>query len=238
MPNFSKPKSVVDQIYLSISDAITNGLLEPGCRLTEQQLQKDFGVSRSPIREAIRRLEAEGLVVVDAYKKTYVRILTRKDLTDSVLVLANLESLSARLAAANATAEDIAELKEINQKIQEAYSTGQYSSCAELNFAFHRFLIRLADNDILRTAIRAIFKKNLGLWLALQFYEDKSVIVSSIEEHAQIIDAFEHDDGQLAEATVKAHVENTLKRFLRQSKFDNEGLYRLDSTQNQLVASI
>lgn len=70
VPEFSKPKSMVDQIYDSIARAITTGDLEPGTRLVEQVLQNDFGVSRAPIREAIRLLEADGLVVVDAYKKS------------------------------------------------------------------------------------------------------------------------------------------------------------------------
>ena len=103
MAEFRKPKSMVDQIYISLSNAITSGALDPGCRLVEQELQKDFGVSRAPIREAIRLLEADGLVVVDAYKKKHVRNLTREDLVDNIPVLACLESLAARLAAARIT---------------------------------------------------------------------------------------------------------------------------------------
>jgi len=231
LPEFSRPKSMVDQIYASISNAITTGVLEPGARLVEQELQKDFGVSRAPIREAIRLLEADGLVVVDAYKKKYVRNLTREDLTENIPVLAYLESLAAKLAVANITPGKISELEEINQRIAQEFEAGNYTKCAELNFAFHRSFLHLAGNKALRRAISSIVKSTMWLWLTNQYYSNNSIIPSSIEEHREILRAFERGDTHLVENQVRRHIENVLERFVRQSKFDDEGIYQFISSE-------
>ena len=233
MTDFRKPKSMVDQIYISLFNAITAGALEPGCRLVEQDLQKDFEVSRAPIREAIRLLEADGLVVVDAYKKKHVRNLTREDLVDNIPVLACLESLAARLATAKITTEQIDELEGINQEIQQAFSAGNFSKCAELNFAFHRVFLKVADNKALHRAIRSIVKSTLWLWLASQYYKNNAIIPSSIEEHALILESFRSKDVHLVETRVREHIENVLERFLKQSKFDTEGIYQFGGAIGQ-----
>ena len=97
---FTKPFSIVEQIHKSLSDAILNQELQPGTPLTEIELQEWFGVSRAPIREAIRMLESEGLVVVNAFKKKYVRKLTHKELEEIYTVLGCLEGFAAGIAAA------------------------------------------------------------------------------------------------------------------------------------------
>ena len=96
---FAKPLTLVDQIYKSLGRAIAKGHIRTGQLLKETDLQKAFGVSRAPIREALRMLESDDLVVVDAYKKKYVRPITRKYIEDLIPVMAALESLAAGLAA-------------------------------------------------------------------------------------------------------------------------------------------
>lgn len=229
---FSKPKSMVDQIYRSISTAITTGGFEPGRRLVEQELQKDFGVSRAPIREAIRLLEADGMVVVDAYKKKYVRYLTREDLLDNIPVLAMLESLAARLGAANITPQKILELQNLNSEIEEAFVAGEFVHCAEVNFAFHRSFLRLAGNKALHRAIRSIVKSTLWMWLTSQYYRNHSIIPSSLEEHNGILEAFRAQDTRLVERKVREHIENVLERFLSQAKFNEQGICQFTPPQN------
>ncbi|BEQ14431.1 GntR family transcriptional regulator [Desulfoferula mesophila] len=230
MPEFAKPKSMVDQICASISRAIAKGELSPGTRLVEQELQADFGVSRAPIREAIRLLEADGLVVVDAYKKKYVRNLTREDLTDNIPVLAALESLAARLAVANITPEKIAGMEQINQEIEREFQAGNYHKCAELNFAFHRSFLQVADNRALKRAISSIVKSILWLWLTTQYYANSSIIPSSIDEHRRILRALRDRAPEEAEKEVREHIEAVLARFLSQSQFDQEGIYQFTAS--------
>ena len=99
MLKLQKPESLVGQIYRNLSQAIMDGSLKPGLPLKEQELQRNLGVSRAPIREAIRLLQADRLVVVSTYKEKYVRRITRDDLLDVIPVLACLEGCAARLAA-------------------------------------------------------------------------------------------------------------------------------------------
>jgi len=226
MENFPKPKSLVDQIYLSLSEAISRGALEPGHILAEQELEKNFGVSRAPIREAIRLLEADGLVVVTAYKKKCVRQLTRSDLTDNIPVLASLESLAARLAASEITPEKITELQEFNEQIEGAFAAEDYLRCAQLNFRFHRTFLQVANNKVLKRSIQAIVKSTVWLWLTTQYYQDHSIILSSIQEHNAIINAFKAQDVQAVEGMVRSHIENVLERFLSQSIFGCDGCYQ------------
>lgn len=228
---------MVDQIYDSIARAITTGDLEPGTRLVEQVLQNDFGVSRAPIREAIRLLEADGLVVVDAYKKKYVRNLTREDLTDNIPVLAALESLAGRLAAANITSKDIQQLERINLEIEREYEAGNYQKCAELNFSFHRSFLYLANNKALKRAVGSIVKSLLWLWLTTQYYKNSSIIPSSIEEHQLILKAFRERNPQEVEKRVRDHIEAVLARFVRQSQFDEDGIYKFTSSKKAVVGS-
>lgn len=238
MPNFPKPKSLVDQIYMSLAEAISRGTLEPGHRLVEQKLEKEFGVSRVPIREAIRLLEADGLVVVDAYKKKYVRCLTRSDLTDNIPVLASLEGLAGRLAALKISDQEISELQNLNEHIKKSFAEGNYSRCAQLNFSFHRTFLQVADNKVLKRSIKAIVKSTVWLWLTTQYYQDHSIIPSSIEEHNAIIGAFKAQDAQLVENEVRDHIESVLERFLSQSTFNHEGSYQYslpEETDHRLI---
>lgn len=92
-----QPGSIVEQLYSLLCMEIMDGSLKPGQALLEKDLQQRFGTSRAPIREAIRLLAADRLVVVNAYKKKYVRKITREDLREVIPVLACLEGCAARL---------------------------------------------------------------------------------------------------------------------------------------------
>ncbi len=129
---FSKPYSVVQQIHKSLSDAILNQELLPGTPLTEMELQEWFGVSRAPIREAIRMLESEGLVVVNAFKKKYVRKLTPEEWQEMCTVLGCLEGFAAGIAARLLTVEQLDKLGENIEQMKEKYAEGDMAACTQL----------------------------------------------------------------------------------------------------------
>jgi len=220
---FSKPRSMVDQIYHELGRAISKGDLPPGTILKETELQKWFAVSRAPIREAIRLLEADDLVVVDAYKKKHVRKVTRSYLEDLIPVMACLEGYGASLAAKRLTDEQIDNLKKINKEMENAYGIKRYDLCAELNFDFHRIYIKSADNQVLSTAIRSIKKKIIWFWLTNVTYKKHEVIPLSITEHDLIIQEFLNRDSKKAEMAVRTHIVNILDRSIRNADFDSEG---------------
>jgi len=224
MENFKKPKTLVDQIYSSLSRAISRGILKPGTILIEQELQKRFEVSRSPIREALRMLESDGLVTMDAYKRKYVRHLTRLDLSESVPVLSALEGLAAKIAVPKMTKRHIEELKLINSKMKQAFIDENHVLCTESNHHFHSIFIKVADNKALTRSVRSIVKSAVWLWMGTYYYQDRSNISLAIKDHDRIIEALESRDEQLAEIVVRSHIDSTIDRYLQQTASEDRNV--------------
>ena len=223
--DFDRPRSMVYQIYKTLGRAIATGDMAPGQLLREEELQKAFKVSRAPIREAIRLLEADDLVTVDAFRKKYVRPVTRQYLQDIVPVMACLEGYAANLAAKHITKEQIDMLTKINEQMRDAVERKDYSLCAELNFNFHGIYVKAAPNEALLSTIRSIKKKIIWFWLTNFYFNDHKVIPISITEHSKIIQEFTKRDGNRAEAIVRKHILGMVERSLKSNYFDSEGLY-------------
>jgi len=205
---FTKPFSIVEQIHKSLSDAILNQELQPGTPLTEIELQEWFGVSRAPIREAIRLLESEGLVVVNAFKKKYVRKLTHEELQEIYTVLGCLEGFAAGIAASRLTAEQLGKLGENIEQMKEEYGKGNIASCTQLNFEFHSSIIRTADNSVLKKTIASIMRAPGWYWLTRAYYRDPVLVLSSVTDHSEILSALRARDSQRADKCVRDHFSN------------------------------
>ena len=226
---FEKPRSIVYQIYKTLGRAIANFELKPDEFLKEQELQKSFGVSRAPIREAIRLLEADGLVIVDAFKKKWVRRITRDDLQEIIPVMACLEGFAANQACERIKEEQIDSLERINEKMKAASAQGNYDLCAKLNVEFHGIYIKAADNKTLRRAIKSIVKSHMWFFMAHTILQNRDLANRSIEEHKRIIELFRKKDRRKLEEEVREHIYNQLQRFFDASVFDSEGNYKFSS---------
>jgi DNA-binding GntR family transcriptional regulator len=222
-----KPGSLVEQIYRNLCEAIMNGALPPGQLLKEQELQKNFNVSRAPIREVIRLLEADRLVVVSAYKKKYVRQITRGDLEEIIPVLACLEGCAARLAAGKFYPEQIKAFRSLNDDMKKAFAAGDMDACNDLNFKFHGSYIKAAGNEALKQAVRPIVKRIIRLWITTLYHKKPSLFHNTISEHEKIIRAFVDRDAKGAEAGVREHIEGLLDRVLKASVFDKNGHFQI-----------
>jgi len=154
---------------------------------------------------------------MDAYKRKYVRHLTRLDLSESVPVLAALEGLAAKLAVPNMTKRHIEELKLINSKMKKAFIDENHVLCVESNHYFHSIFIKLADNKSLTRSVRSIVKSAVWLWMGTYYYQDRSNISLAIKDHDRIIEALESRDEQLAEIVVRSHIDSTIDRYLQQT---------------------
>ena len=223
--DFEKPLSMTNQIYKSLGRAIAKGDLKPGQLLTESGLQRAFGVSRAPIREAIRLLEAEDLVVLDSYKKKYVRPITCQHIKELIPVLACLEGYAAKIAAEQLTDEHIASLEKMNEQIKAAYEQEKNDLIPELNFDFHRIYVKAANNQVLNKAIRSMKKGTMWFWLHSVYYKNIEVIPMTIAEHDMIVQGFMKRDPIEAEVQVRRHIENILDRQFSPRLFDSEGFY-------------
>ncbi len=222
-----QPGSIVEQLYSLLCMEIMDGTLKPGQPLLEQDLKERFGTSRAPIREAIRLLEADRLVVVNAYKKKYVRKITREDLLEVIPVLACLEGCAARLTSEKITPPELEEFIQLNENLKQAYQAGDISHCINLNFKFHGYYVKGAANQALRQAIRPMVQRIVRLWVSSLYARNANFFTSTIQEHEKIIEAFKGGDANQVEERAREHIENLLSRALRFSVFDKQGNFNL-----------
>ena len=228
---FEKPRTIVEQIYRGIASSISQGLLKPGQTLREREIQEWFGVSRSPIREAIRLLEADGLVIVDNYKKKYVRNMTSKDFKDISLCLACLEGFVANLATLTLTEKQIDNIQKINEGIRKAVQQENSSLCAELNLRLHKSYVKIISNGQIIKAIRPMTKTIVWFWLTHFYYKHLNLAAFSIDEHQKMIEAFRRKDAAKAEEETRKHIINSHERLLEVSAFDSNGNYIIPSSE-------
>lgn len=218
---FEKPRSMVAQIHKAMSDAISRGVLKPGQSLKESDLQSWFNTSRAPIREAIRLLEADGMVIVDHYKKKYVRPITHQILEETIPVLACLEGLAANLATERISEEQIRALQKNNEEMKRNFEERRFDLCAHLNFEFHRTYVKTANNTPLLKAIRSIMKNTIWLSIANLYFKKSELILFSFVEHEKIIGAFQDRKNAKAEEEVRKHVISSLGHALESPVFDS-----------------
>ena len=138
-----------DQVTDHIRSQIVSGDFEPGARLIERELAEQLGVSRVPVREALRRLESEGFVTVVPRRGVVVRPLTRDDLEDLFDVREALEVQAVRLATRRGSAEELAELERAVAEGVEALALGDQPRIEASNKAFHDIVVQMAHNELL-----------------------------------------------------------------------------------------
>ena len=144
-----------NQIADAIRRDILLGVIKPGTRMAQQQLCETFGTSRMPVRDALRVLTHEGLLVTDAGQHTIVAPLSRADLSDSFVIEGMLAGLAAERASRAASDEDLASLDTLHQAMISAASAQDEAALAELNWSFHRSINRLSGSRKLLAAIKS-----------------------------------------------------------------------------------
>lgn len=138
--------------YRKIRQAIVEGRYQPGQRLIEQRISEEFELSRTPVRESLRRLDAEGLVIIERNRGAVVRPITKNEILDMYELRSRLEALSAERAASRVTAEDLAELDEAIAEFDAGLNAKGIPDLEVVrrvdvaNYRFHNALLRMADN--------------------------------------------------------------------------------------------
>ena len=172
-------------------------------RLDERRLAEDFGVSRTPVREAIAQLEREGFVRSVPRRGVYVVRKTKKEVIELITAWAALESMAARLITQNASDEQIATLRKMFATFEGGKVRAHLDEYSEVNIEFHQAIIRMSGNEVLIrlaenlfTHMRMIRRKTIG---------EKNRADKSILDHMNIIEALEARDTARAEALVRDH---------------------------------
>jgi DNA-binding GntR family transcriptional regulator len=201
-------RSITKLIAEKLREAIVAGKMAPGERFAEDKLAASFKVSRVPLRDALRRLEAEGFVNFVSHNEIAVSKPTVDEVEDFYLIAGALEGLAARLAVERATAEEISRLRELHQGLREAYQRKDLPRYFDANGKFHNFIAEIARNERLYRMVgemRQEIRKTRILALQLPHRLDYSM-----REHDQILDAFLKRNAELAESTVLKHLTNQM----------------------------
>lgn len=210
-------KPLREIVFESLREAIINGVLEPGERLMEIQLAEEMGVSRTPVREAIRKLELENFVVMIPRKGAYVAGVSHKDVADVFEIRSALEGLAAGLAAERATDEEIEQMERFL-----LYNEGEEMTLEQIvnsDTDFHALVYKASRNERLIQILANLREQ-------IQRFRATSLAVpgrlkDAIDEHRGIVDALARHDVEEAQALAAAHIvtaENVMFEALRLSK--------------------
>jgi DNA-binding GntR family transcriptional regulator len=204
-----------EAVYEVVRNAIQNGTIAPGERIRELELAKVLGVSRTPVRDAVKQLTSEGLLIAEPRRGLVVAEFDRRQVLEVYALREILEGGAAALAAASADESDIATLRAILR--QEAANMDSTERLSELNRAFHRNIYTAAHN-------RYIIKPVNDLAEALRVLPGSTMGMpgrakSSHEQHTAIVDAIERRDADEAEALARQHIREA-KRLRLQLLFE------------------
>lgn len=188
--------------YLRLLTELREGRLNPGERLRETELAERLGVSRTPVREAIRQLEADGIVTHVPRQGATIRRLDYAEVMELYEMRAVLEGTAARLAARAASDIEIEELVDMNNQMA---ALGNAPEAFILNRQFHAALLDAAKNRFLTRSIHTLQKALMILGPTTLTEPNRAE--KAVEEHFGILDAIKARDGTLAEAAMRAHIE-------------------------------
>jgi len=212
----TKNRSPQLDAYELILDAIDTGTYKPGSRLVESELAEKFGVSRTPIREALQRLETQSLLTRDG-RSLIVASLDHSQLSELYVVRGSLEGLAARLAARHATPEELAVLRSMLESDRKLVNDPEAMSRA--NRRFHK-QIHLASHNRFLVQQLDLVHRSMAL-LAQTSIAVEGRPTDTLEEHEQIVAAIEAGDGDAADAALRAHIS---KAFVIRLRLDAEAV--------------
>lgn len=205
-------KPLREVVSETMREAIVNGTLKPGERLMEIQLAEELGVSRTPVREAIRKLELEGFVVMIPRRGTYVAGLSIKDINEVFEIRTALDVLAAGLAAERITEEELEQMERLMVEIGEHIDKGDMEAIITLDSEFHDILYKASRNDRLVGIINNLRE---------QFTRFRSISIAypgrlknTLEEHRQLVEAIAQRNSDVAQQLAREHMENAEQTLL------------------------
>jgi DNA-binding GntR family transcriptional regulator len=208
--------AVRERVLAALRQEIIAGRLRPGDRLVERELAERFGVSRVPVREAIRALVAEGFVHFETPRRTVVRRLTPTDVKELFELREALEVYAAGLASARADEKDLAELAELLDQAAAATAVGDAETITDVNTRFHDQILAMAGNSLLISVMEPVDGRLR--WLTRQNEEWPQLLT----EHRELYEAIASGDPNRARAHALAHVRANYRSTVRHLFGDGE----------------
>ena len=214
--NLNDYKPLREVIFNTIREAIIVGELKPGERLMEVQLAEKMGVSRTPVREAIRKLELEGLVDMLPRKGAHVADLSVKDIMDVLEVRSTLDGLASSLSASRITDEEIKELKHLHTQFENYIEKGNTQGIIRKDAEFHDIIYRSSRNDKL-IQISSNLREQIQRFRVI-YIKDYSSSKELVKEHAEIIDSIIRKDSTAAMKCAQQHIKNQEETIIKAIK--------------------
>ena len=202
--------SLHDAIVARVRDMIIEGELAPGTRVHEGNLGSRLGVSRTPLREALKFLASEGLVELSPGRGAVVRQFSPKDVHDSLVVLGQLEGLAGRLACDNATDAEIHEVRRLHDRMMEMYARRDRLPYFKLNQSIHSAILRLSKNEAL-AYVHGILQARLRR-IRYIGNEGPDKWAGAVAEHEEMITALEARDAERLSEVLSRHMIRTWER--------------------------
>ena len=207
-PRLHEPRmytTSADYVYTELRHQIITKQAPPGRRLPEVNIAVQMGVSRTPVREALRRLASEGLVLIIPNSGARVASPSRREMEDAYVVREDLEGLAVRLAAGRVTERHLRRLEETLLEEERAFAERNLELYLEVNENFHRIIAEASGNRVLKEYVENILARtNVYIVFYDPFYDIESN--SSTGEHRGIIDALREHDGDRASELMRQHI--------------------------------
>ena len=195
-----------DVVFNTLRKAILRGELKPGERLMEIQLANKLGVSRTPIREAIRKLELEGLVLMIPRKGAEVAQITEKNMQDVLEVRKALEELSVQLACERITPEQVEEMKMAAEDFRKVLKSGDVTKIAEADVKFHDIIFAATNNQRLITLLNNLREQMYRF--RVEYLKQKECYPQLLEEHDKLIALISSGEVEEACELMGCHIDN------------------------------
>ena len=209
-----------DVVFNTLRQAILTGELKPGERLMEIHLADRLGVSRTPIREAIRKLELEGLVTMIPRRGAEVAQITEKSMKDVLEVRRALDALCAELACDRITDEELENLRLACDAFETAVKTKDAKKIAQADVALHDIIVRATGNQRLIQLVNNLSEQMYRY--RFEYIKDFSQHERLVEEHRIIYESIVNKDKETASEAAKTHIDNQKKAIIRQIRLERE----------------
>ena len=207
-----------DVVFNTLRKAILTGTLKPGERWMEVHLANNLGVSRTPIREAIRKLELEGLVIMIPRRGAEVAQITEKSLKDVLEVRRALDALSVELACDRITEEELGTLKKACDDFEKAVRGKDVSVIAKADVALHDIIVKATGNQRLQQLVNNLAEQMYRYRFV--YIKDESQHDKLIAEHKEIFESIAGRDKERAARAAKVHIDNQEKSIIRQIRLE------------------
>ena len=215
-PRFERRVRLVDEVANELRARIYEGWYVPGSVIHQENLSTELGISRTPLREAIRMLEQEGLLIAEPGRGARVVTANRKTLLAAYELRAVVDGLAARLSTVEMTEVDIVGLERIVCAQEDSLNPWEPSDYTRLNIEFHESIIRSTRNEFLIAQIvllrmtAQIFSPSMGV--------PQSVAINAVQQHRGILAAIRERNANLAEYLARRHIETTMERLREQDE--------------------